>query len=339
MLTLLQRLLVLASVAAALAWLAWCWHAGLGPGWAIGGVVLALLPQAPVLALEFALLAALGRDAAAPRATAGQLLRAWGGEVLATWQVFGWRQPFHADREADVAGWLAPAATATALADQARSADGKAPVKGTTPADGSHRVGRTGVLLLHGYACNRGLWAPWLRQLRAQGVPTVALSLAPAFGRIDDWVPAIEAAVAARTARTGRPPLLVAHSMGGLAARAWLASHADASQADARVQRVVTICTPHHGTWMARFGHTPNARQMRQGHRWLAELAAREPAARRARFTCFYGHADNIVFPASMAMLPGADNRHLAGVAHVAMVFRPEVFNEVLRLLDAADGA
>ena len=200
-------------------------------------------------------------------------------------------------------------------------------------------MGRTGVLLLHGYACNRGLWAPWLRQLRAQGVPTVALSLAPAFGRIDDWVPAIEAAVAALTARTGRPPLLVAHSMGGLAARAWLASHADPAQADARVQRVVTICTPHHGTWMARFGHTPNARQMRQGHRWLAELAAREPAARRARFTCFYGHADNIVFPASMATLPGADNRHLAGVAHVAMAFRPEVFNEVLRLLDAADGA
>ena len=318
MLTLLQRVLVLASVTAALAWLAWCWYAGLGLGWAIGGVVLVLLPQAPVLALEFALLAALGRDAAAPRASAGQLLRAWGGEVLASWQVFGWRQPFHADREADVAG-------EPALGD------------GATPKEGGPRVGRTGVLLLHGYGCNRGLWAPWLRQLRAHGVPTVALSLAPAFGRIDDWVPAIEAAVAALTARTGRPPLLVAHSMGGLAARAWLASHADPAQADARVRQVVTIGTPHHGTWMARFGHTPNARQMRQGHRWLAELAAREPAARSARFTCFYGHADNIVFPASMATLPGADNRHLAGVAHVAMAFRPEVFNEVLRLLGAAD--
>jgi len=336
MLTLLQRVLVLISAAAALAWLAWCWHAGLGLGWAVGGVALALLPQAPVLALEFTLLATMGRDATAPHATTGQLLRAWGGEVLASWRVFGWRQPFHADREADVAGWLAPA-DGTPPADRATPANGKASAGGNVPADDSHRVGRTGVLLLHGYGCNRGLWAPWLRQLRAHGVPTVALSLTPAFGRIDDWVPAIEAAVAALIARTGRPPLLVAHSMGGLAARAWLASHADPQQADARVRRVVTIGTPHHGTWMARFGHTPNARQMRQGHSWLAELAAREPAARHARFTWFYSHADNIVFPASMATLPGADNRHLAGVAHVAMAFRPEVFDEVLRLLDAAD--
>ena len=61
-----------------------------------------------------------------------------------------------------------------------------------------------------------------------------------------------------------------------------------------------------------------------------------ENAARRARFTCFYGHTDNVVFPASTATLAGADNRHLAGVAHVAMAFHPEVFDEVLRLLAQA---
>jgi hypothetical protein len=38
-------------------------------------------------------------------------------------------------------------------------------------------------------------------------------------------------------------------------------------------------------------------------------------------------------------MLAGADNRHLAGVAHVAMAFRPEVFDEVLRLLDVPPAA
>ena len=304
MLARLQRVIVIATLLAAVAWLAWCLHADLGAWAALAGVALLLLPQAPVLALEFALLAWLGRDAAAPRASAGQLLRAFVGEVRASWQVFGWRQPFLAEREPDAVG-DAPA-------------------------------GRTAVLLVHGYFCNRGIWLPWLRRLRALGVPCRALTIEPAFGRIDDWVPAIEAAVAALTRQTGRPPLLVAHSMGGLAVRAWLAAQSDADRADARVLRVVTIGTPHHGTWMARFGHTPNARQMQRGHRWLAALAARESAARRARFTCFYGHADNIVFPASTATLPGADNRHLAGVAHVAMAFRPEVFDEVLRLLGQA---
>ena len=299
-----QRIWVIASLVVAAAWLAWCQHAGLGAGTAAAGALLALLPQAVVLALEFGLLAAWGRDRAAPRASAGQLLRAYAGELWAFTCVFSWRQPFRADREPD-----------------------------DLPDPGAGAPGRSAVLLLHGYCCNRGLWAPWLRQLRGCGVPCQALTMAPVFGRIEDWVPAIEAAVVALTRQTGRPPLLVAHSMGGLAVRAWLAAQPDADQADTRVQRVVTIGTPHHGTWMARFAHTANARQMQRGHPWLVALAAGEGPARRARFTCFYGHADNIVFPATSATLVGADNRHLAAVAHVAMAFRPEVIGEVLRLL------
>lgn len=322
-----QQIVVIASLVAAAAWVAWCRQAGLGAGAAVAGVVLALLPQAGVLALEFALLAAWGRDRAAPPASAGQLLRAYVGEVWAFAQVFSWRQPFRVDHERDHLPEVR-----TDVRPEVPPQVPPAPTAG--PRTGS--AGCTAVLLLHGYCCNRGLWAPWLRQLRARGVPCQALTMEPVFGRIDDWVPAIEAAVVALTRQTGRPPLLVAHSMGGLAVRAWLAAQPDAGQADARVQRVVTIATPHQGTWMARFAHTPNARQMRRGHPWLATLAAGEGAARRARFTCFYGHADNIVFPATTATLAGADNRHLAGVAHVAMAFRPEVFDEVLRLLAQA---
>lgn len=300
MLARLQRWMVAASVLAALAWLAFSVRAGL-PGWAIaGGSLLALLPTAPVLALEFVLLAIAGRDAAVPRASALDLLRAWAGEVVAAWRVFSHDQPFFADAEPDVPG--AP--------------------------------GRTGVLLVHGYFCNRGVWRPWLRRCRALGQPCTALTLEPAFGEIDTWVPAIAAAVARLQQATGRPPLVVAHSMGGLATRAWLAATPGAAL---QVRHVITVGTPHQGTWMARFGHTRNARQMRIGGPWLAALAGAPAAAPAALFTCFHGHADNIVFPASTATLPGADNRHLAGVAHVAMLEHPAVWTEVLRRLDGAD--
>jgi pimeloyl-ACP methyl ester carboxylesterase len=291
--------MVAATLLAALAWLGWSWQAGL-PGWAIaGGALLALLPTAPVLALEFVLLALAGRDAAVPRARAADLLRAWAGEVVASSRVFSRDQPFFADAEPDVPG---------------------------TP-------GRTGVLLVHGYFCNRAAWQPWLRRFRTLGQPCTALTLEPAFGSIDAWVPVIDAAVARLQQATGRPPLVVAHSMGGLATRAWLAATPGAPQ---RVAHVVTIGTPHRGTWMARFGHTRNARQMRIGSPWLAALADvhRAPtAAPAALFTCFHGHADNIVFPASTATLPGADNRHLSAVAHVAMLEHPAVWEEVLRRL------
>jgi triacylglycerol esterase/lipase EstA (alpha/beta hydrolase family) len=124
----------------------------------------------------------------------------------------------------------------------------------------------------------------------------------------------------------GSPPVLVAHSMGGLAVRAWLTT----SGADSRVHRVITLGTPHHGTWLARFGRTTNARQMRIGSPWLISLAQREPAARYAKFTCCYSHCDNIVFPASTATLPGARNLHVPGTAHVHLAFQGAAFAELL---------
>ena len=193
-------------------------------------------------------------------------------------------------------------------------------------------MGRRGVVFIHGFVCNRGFWTPWLKHVRRQGRAFAAVNLEPVFGRIDDYSAIIERAVRQLEASTGLAPVLVCHSMGGLAARAWLRDHA----ADDRVHRVITIGTPHHGTFLGRFGHLPNTRQMRQGNAWLQEMARQEPSGRHARFTCFWGHCDNIVFPASTAVLPGSHAVHLSDIAHVHMAFHDEVFNEVLRWVDKA---
>ena len=116
--------------------------------------------------------------------------------------------------------------------------------------------------------------------------PFVAVNLEPVFCTIDAYVPTVEAAVSRLEASTGRAPLLVCHSM-GVGGCAWLQAH----QADHRIFRVVTIGTPHHGTWMARFGLAPNTRQMRQLCEWLDSLARKEPPNRLERFRCYYGHA------------------------------------------------
>jgi pimeloyl-ACP methyl ester carboxylesterase len=226
-------------------------------------------------------------------------LRAWAGECLAAPRLFCWAQPFRSRRFPD--RLVSPAA------------------------------GVRGVVLLHGYLCNRGAWNLWLHRLIGEGRPFVALNLEPAFGRIDDCVPLIEEAVERITQATGLPPLLVGHSMGGVAMRAWLRQ----ARAPHRVHRFVTLGSPHAGTWMARFGHSPNARQLRPGHPWLQALAQDSDPAWHHHFVCFYSNVDNIVFPPLCATLPGADNRLLRGLAHVQMVLRPEVMQEVLDLMDA----
>lgn len=233
-----------------------------------------------------------------PAPPLGALLQAWWREVLAVSRVFGWQQPWRERAEPDF-----------------------------LPADAQ---GPRGMLLLHGYSCNRGLWNTWMRQLRARGVPFIALTLEPAFGSIDRYAPEVERAAKALQDLTGLPPLLVAHSMGGLSARAWWRS---VTHLQDRVHRVMTLGTPHRGTWLAKLGSTVNARQMRQDAPWLVELAAVEPADLGLRFDCVYSHCDQVVFPAGTAVLPQASVLHLPARGHLQLVFEPAVFERALGLL------
>lgn len=294
------------TVVASLGWFSWFLDRS---SWlATVGALTILLGYALVLAVEFVAVAWVNRGDAVPAANARALFGAWWQEVWVAPRIFCWYQPFR---------WQALPDSSTALA----------PNQPQTPA----------VVLVHGFVCNRGFWLPWMRELRTLDIPYTSVNLEPVFGSIADYVPVIEEAVQRAEQLTGRPPVLVCHSMGGLAARAWLAHGSPAAQ---RVRQVITIGTPHHGTWISRFSRAPNGRQMRQKHEWLGALLAREAATAatpHSRFVCWYSNADNIVFPASSAMLLGADNRHVPGMAHVALAFHPRVMRESLAML--ASGA
>ena len=314
----IQRVAVfVALLAACLAW----WWTGQA-AWNLGARLLVgaamLLPHAPVLALEFLLLATVGQDRSHALPSAFGLVKAWLGEVAAGLRVFAWRQPFRAHLHPD-APHVHPASLAPDDFGLGGSLTAAVPVE---PGAAFALGPPTPLLFLHGFACNRGLWLPWLARCEREGRPYMALTLTPAFGSIDDMVPQVDRAVAQLHGATGRAPRIVAHSMGGLVARAWLASRPGAINL---VDRVVTIGTPHRGTWLARWAVSANGRQMRLNSPWLRALARREPPEHYQRFTCFFSHTDNIVFPAATATLPGADNRHLACTAHVQMADHPAV--------------
>jgi triacylglycerol esterase/lipase EstA (alpha/beta hydrolase family) len=182
------------------------------------------------------------------------------------------------------------------------------------------------VLLVHGYGCDGAYWSRLARLLRQAGASYMTVDLEPLFGGIDDYAPQIEAALQQLCAATGkRQAIVVGHSMGGLAARAHLRAFGSA-----RVARVITVGTPHHGTALAGFGPGLNARQMRRHSEWLAALAASEPPATRALMVSLWSHHDNIVAPQDSARLPGAGNVELAGVGHVALGSHPDVIRFVL---------
>lgn len=203
------------------------------------------------------------------------------------------------------------------------------------PPDSETARGKTGVVLVHGYLCNRGFWTPWMRRLAAQGRPFVAITFASPFAPIDTHAPALDAAIHQLQALTGRPPMIVAHSMGGLVFRAWARSvgpdwvH--------RVGGVVTLATPHQGTWLARWSLTESGRQMRLGSGWLAALAHTDIDGMQAKVDAWVTLCDAVVFPARAAQWPGVRQHVLRAEGHVSMAFAPEVWAQVNRRLHALD--
>ncbi|MEP7282366.1 MAG: permease [Rubrivivax sp.] len=318
MLSRLQRWITIALVSLTAGLVAFSWALGWGWSGLIAAACVVPVGYALALALEFMLMHAVNAADPAPRARAGQVLRAWAGEVASGPIVFGWRQPWRSARWPD----------RYQRHEIHAVSPGPAPGQDSMPRpDALHSAAkpRRGVLLVHGFVCSRGIWNPWLRRLDAAGVPFIALDLEPVFGSIDAYLPTIEQGVRSLEGATGVAPVVVAHSMGGIAVRRWWA------QIDhgPRIHHLITIGTPHFGTWLARWAFTENGHQMRRHGPWLAALQALEASnepARASRVTCFYGNCDNIVFPASTATLPGADNRHLEAVAHVRMADRSEPF-------------
>jgi triacylglycerol esterase/lipase EstA (alpha/beta hydrolase family) len=193
------------------------------------------------------------------------------------------------------------------------------------------------VLLLHGYGANSGFWAHLVALLDAGRVSHATLDLEPLMGDIDGYAPRVEAAAEALCAASGsRQLVVVAHSMGGLVARAWLRRYGSA-----RVARLITLGTPHHGTRMARFGPGANAAQMRGAgpgfeNDWLRALGAGESTATRALITSIYTHHDNIVAPQTSSFLPGARNIAVGGVGHVALGSNASVLALVMQEIGAA---
>ena len=264
------------------------------------GSLAALAFFAPLLGILFAAAFRVNRSDPAPPARLVQSIRAWLTEVICVVRIFFWRQAFFSTQMPD-------------------SADDK-------PASSGLR----GVVFIHGFICNRGVWRAWLAQMARQRRAYVAVNLEPVLGSIDAYVAVIERAVNVVAAASGQPPILICHSMGGLAARAWLRAKPQNSQ---RVRHIITIGTPHHGAWLGKFAVSKNGRQMRIDSQWLKQLQQDEAPDAAKLFTCFYSNCDEIVFPASTAMLAGADNWLIAGAPHLALAFHPDVMKASLELL------
>jgi pimeloyl-ACP methyl ester carboxylesterase len=189
------------------------------------------------------------------------------------------------------------------------------------------------VVLVHGYLANRSTLFPLAAYLRLRGVKQVLQFNYDSRGGVERGALGLRAFLRQHV-RGGRIDL-VGHSLGGLLARVYvqeLGGHR-------RVDRCVTLGTPHRGTYNSYWLWSRVGGELRPDSQLMARLEASRSAVQGVRFLSLIAGADNLVIPRVFA---GHEQEVvIRDVGHVSMLFSPSVLRRVADFLadfDAGSG-
>jgi triacylglycerol esterase/lipase EstA (alpha/beta hydrolase family) len=187
--------------------------------------------------------------------------------------------------------------------------------------------------LIHGFACNHTVWNAWLGRLETCGFgPVRGIDLEPPLADIESHAAHVERELRALYADSeGSPVDIIAHSMGGLVARAALRRVEPGI-----VGQLVTIATPHHGTAFARLLRTGKSlQQMCPQSPWLSQLNSASNPEPVVPITSIYSLEDNLIVPPQTAILRNAHVIELRGIGHLGLLSSRKAIDQALRALAA----
>ena len=189
---------------------------------------------------------------------------------------------------------------------------------------------RNPVLLIHGIKDDARKMEPMARYLRAQGWDAKTMSFRPSWGQKGlDVLAGQVAQFVGENYAPGEKIDLVAFSMGGLVTRYYLQRLGGLE----RVQRYITLSTPHHGTLLAYLLPNAGCRQMRFGSAFLRDLASDADRLAALDFTSFWTPLDTIIVPARSSIMPQARNERMVIALHPLMVLQPSAQRAVAAAL------
>jgi triacylglycerol lipase len=177
------------------------------------------------------------------------------------------------------------------------------------------------VVLVHGYLCNPSIFIPMSAYMRHRGIRQILPFAYSSTQGVERGAIALRAFL--RDHVRGGEIDLVCHSLGGLVARSYLQELGGAR----RVDRCITLGTPHFGTYNAYWLANRVGREMRPGSQLLKRLQASQQASGDTRFLSIIGGSDNLVIPRVFAR--HEDEVCVPDLGHMAMLFSPAVWRLV----------
>lgn len=194
---------------------------------------------------------------------------------------------------------------------------------------------RTPVLLVPGWSDEAGELEPLRARFLSAGWDpdrVAALDFRDPVGSNREHAREIGRAVDSLLTATGADSLhVVAHSMGGLALRSWLAGNPDAP-----VRRVAFLATPHRGTVAAHLAWGRGGREMEPGSPFLDSLNARPPVPSGVEALTVRTPLDLRVLPGESVTLPESErvrNVEICCPTHAGLLDHYETFRVLRRFL------
>ena len=182
------------------------------------------------------------------------------------------------------------------------------------------------LVFVHGLVANRSGFLPLQAYLRLHGHARQLSYNYRSAGSLEGLALGLKRTLDARVA--GGRIDLVAHSMGGLVARFYLQQLGGAR----RVDRLITLGTPHHGSHAANFVPSALVRQLLPEGPFLRHLNAL-PAPGDVRVTSIVAGRDLLIQPVDSAVCPFGESVRFEELGHVELLFRPQVMAEIARRL------
>jgi triacylglycerol lipase len=181
------------------------------------------------------------------------------------------------------------------------------------------------VVLVHGYLANRSTLFPVAAVLKARGVKQVLSFNYSSSAGVEQAALALREYLR-RHVRGGRIDL-VCHSLGGLVARVYVQELGGAR----RVDRCVTLGTPHRGTYNSYWLNSRVGSELRPDSALLSRLHGSRASASGVRFLSLVAGSDNLVVPRVFA---GHEREiHVPDLGHISMLFSPRVLRIVADFL------
>jgi triacylglycerol lipase len=187
----------------------------------------------------------------------------------------------------------------------------------SAPRKSQTHTGSNPVLLVPGYRDNSSVFRKLTDFLRDEGFDVHPLTLQPSDGRLPLNQLAEQVSEYVEKTFVGSEQLnFIGFSMGGIVVRYYLQRLGGL----ARTERLITLGSPHRGTWMAYYSGRPGVRQMRPGSSFLMDLAKDEATLDQIHFTSIWTPLDLTIMPSSSSVIRAGQQKRLLLPYHRALV-------------------